>query len=147
MFFEPLRTLADKFIKIDPAALISEIIKEEHSVRTFILERNRKGQLFEKGIDALGKSLGEYSNFTINQKIDDGLPHDRITLFQDGDFYETFDIIIFKRSFEIIADPVKPDSNLFDEFGVDIVGLTEESKELLSIFIKPFLIRKINSGL
>ena len=67
----------------------------------------------------------------LKSKKEKGLPYDRITLFDTGDFYDTFKVIPFLGGFEIDANPIKENTNLFDEFGEDILGLTEESREIL----------------
>lgn len=103
----------------------------DNDVQELIIELNTLRQLFDRGIDSKGDSLGEYSPFTKQLKQEDNLPFDRITLKQEGVFYASFKVIPLKDGFEIIADPIREDTNLFEDFGKDIVGLTEESINFL----------------
>jgi hypothetical protein len=97
-----------------------------------------KGQLYDLGIDATGRRLDEigggYSDYTIQFfKIPESLPYDRVTLFQTGEFYESFVArVIGAGDIEIIADPIKDQDNLEDRYGNQIIGLTKESLEKLT---------------
>jgi len=48
-----------------------------------------------------------------------------------GEFWESFRVSVGTNSIEITANPVKPETNLFDEYGEKIVGLTESNMEIL----------------
>ena len=64
---------------------------------------------------------------------------DHITLRDTGEFYESFKVVPLLRGFRIEADPDKGGGdNLFDDFGEDIVGLSEENILILCRFIQPF---------
>lgn len=133
---------------------VNEILREvwrNPRVQNFIIELNTEGkptsQLFEKGEDSLGVSLGEYSLSTIlgtsqfEGKLSKGQRVDHITLKDLGDFYETFVVIPLLTGFRLEADGDKGGGdNLFDDFGKDIVGLNEENLLILSEFIRPFFI-------
>jgi hypothetical protein len=137
MFFEPLRKIANNILDIDINQIVNAIIATPEFTN-FIITLNTGGQLFDQGIDSLGLSLGRYAPDTIEQKIEKGLPFDRITLFDTGEFYQSFDVIANENDdfFTITANPIKEDSNLFEDFGENIVGLTEESKEFLAEKLK-----------
>lgn len=109
----------------------------------YTLELNRRRQLFFQGIDAKGKLLssigGPYTLFTLRQK-EGARPVNRanlIDLFDTGEFYSTFNIILERDGFLIIADTKKEDGDLQERWGNDIVGLTEESQEMLGGRIQP----------
>ena len=57
-------------------------------------------ELHEKGIDSLGVSLGNYAATTIEGtaqfagRAERGLRFDHITLFDTGDFYKSFKVIV-----------------------------------------------------
>jgi len=114
-------------------------------VQNFIIELNTEGQptsqLFQKGEDSTGVSLGEYTPFTKAIKVEKGQRIDHITLKDTGDFYETFFVTPFINGFSINADGNKGGGdNLFDDFGNEILGLSEENKIILCEFIRPFFI-------
>ena len=115
-------------------------------VQIYVEQLNTEGQntsqLYNQGVNSLGVSLGEYSPFTINEKLNgDGLGDrrvDHITLKDMGDFYESVIMKPFIKGFNIDADAQKDDDNLFDIYGKDILGLTDENLQLLIEFIRPF---------
>ena len=103
--------------------------------KDYIIELNTEGektsQLFELGVDSQGNRLGDYSGFTKNIKASKGQRIDHITLKDTGEFYKSFKVTPNKKGFRITANPNKDDSNLFDDFGVDIVGYKENVFKLL----------------
>lgn len=117
--------------------------------RKLIIDLNTKSQLYQQGIDSKGIKLSEYSrnngysNRTKEIKQAKGQPTNRITLNDTGEFYRSFRVKLFSDELMIFANPLKDDDNLFDEWGTDIVGLTEESivtlAEYAKIIIKPYI--------
>lgn len=112
----------------------------DNKVQNFIIELNTEGkptsQLYELGVDSEGNSLGEYSPYTIQFKIEDGQRFDHVTLKDTGDFYETFKVKPNKKGFELMANPNKDDDNLFEIYGKEIVGLTKDNQKLLLAFVE-----------
>jgi len=138
MAFEAILQLTDRVAKLDEGLLLRSFVSIP-AVQTFILDLNRRDQLFNKGIDSKNRALGVYTPFTINSKQERGvpLPSDfHITLFDTGEFYSTFVIIPGKDFFEIDANPIREDTNLFDDFGEDIIGLNDENLQVLIDFFK-----------
>lgn len=129
-------------------------IVDTDEIKDFIVELNTESQLFEKGIDSNGVTLKEiggnestpsgYSPVTIEikrRKGGKGGKISNITLYDEGDYYESHIVTVTTSGFEIDADPIKEDTNLFVEWGEDIVGLTDESLQKL---IDLLLIKYIN---
>jgi hypothetical protein len=112
----------------------------DSKVEQYIIKLNTKGestsQLYNFGINSDGQSIGEYSDYTIAVKSFDGQPTDRVTLYDTGEFYESFVVKPLKKGYKITANPNKEDSNLFQDWGENIVGLTDENTELLLAFIE-----------
>lgn len=100
-------------------------------IKDYIIYLNTDEQLFSRGVDANDIDLeeigGSYSSFTIFLKQQEGLPYDRITLYDTGAFYSSFKVKVGKKFFEINADTRKDDDDLTDRWGEDILGLTDES--------------------
>ena len=136
-----LEKLINKLERLDLNRIERGIAESE---KELIIRLNTKNQLFDKGIDSTGTLLsdigGGYSPDTIRRaqkkngntfsylgssrsKSVGGSP----ILFDDGDFFNTWDVIISNDGFEPTADPIKEDTNLFTEWGDDITGLTDES--------------------
>ncbi len=138
MAFEAILQLTDRIAKLDEGLLLRNFVSIP-AVQKFILDLNRRDQLFNKGIDSKNRALGVYTPFTINSKQERGvpLPSDfHITLFDTGEFYSTYVIIPGKDFFEIDANPIREDTNLFDYFGEDIIGLNDENLQVLIDFFK-----------
>lgn len=112
-------------------------------VRKLIIDLNTIEQLYEEGIDSKGVRLGDYSTYTKGIKQNNGQRNDHITLNDTGDFYNSFRVVFDGNSIRIVANPFKEDTNLFKEYGIDIVGLTEDSMSVLAtkalIIIKKYL--------
>lgn len=93
-----------------------------------VIEYNTKDQLFNQGIDSNGKVLPPYAPSTIAYKRQRGQPTDRTTLKDTGEFYGSFNLIFNSDlDFEIVAED--QEKNLFDRYGNQIVGWTNENKE------------------
>ncbi len=115
-------------------------VYDNKEVRDFIIDLNRIGQLFEKGVDANEDIIGRYSVTTesLNSSKKAGTPY---TLKDTGDFYATFKIKTNEKGdFVISANTIKEDRDLLD-YSKDILGLTKPSlneliKEILPTFIK-----------
>lgn len=108
---------------------------------------NEYGQLFLHGEDAEGVPLaqigGDYSPVTQLIKQADGLPFDRVTLYQEGDFYKSWEFVQKNDSFVLRADTIKDGEDLRERWGGDIIGLTDESIAKLNLEVLPEIIRYV----
>ena len=149
MAFEAIRKLTNRVAKLDEGIILNRFV-ELPIVQKFILDLNRVDQLFDKGIDSKNRALGVYTPFTINSKNERGVPVPsdfHITLFDTGQFYSTFVIIPGKDFFEIDANPIREDSNLFEDFGEDIIGLNDENLQILIDFFKETVVLRVKEQL
>jgi len=134
-----LYALVQRISSLDEG-LIFEIVFNDSRIKDEIIRLNTEEQLFRRGIDSDGKSLGTYSPFTVEIKKKKGQPTNRITLKDTGEFYDSFRVTANRVSITIDADPIKDDNNLFDDFGEEILGLTDESREKLKeMAVKKYL--------
>ena len=149
MAFEAIRKLTDRVAKLDEGIILNRFV-ELPIVQKFILDLNRVDQLFNKGVDSKNRALGVYTPFTINSKNERGVPVPsdfHITLFDTGEFYSTFVIIPGKDFFEIDANPIREDTNLFEDFGEDILGLNDENLQILIDFFKETVVLRVKEQL
>ena len=149
MAFEAIRKLTDRVAKLDEGIILNRFV-ELPIVQKFILDLNRVDQLFNKGVDSKNRALGVYTPFTINSKNERGVPVPsdfHITLFDTGQFYSTFVIIPGKDFFEIDANPIREDTNLFEDFGEDILGLNDENLQILIDFFKETVVLRVKEQL
>jgi len=110
-----------------------------------ILNQNQ----LRKSIDSLNKPLfsvfnnsGFYSITTQNLsggKKTAGSPY---TLNDTGEFYESIVVSVTIDSIRIDADPTKTDTNLYEEYGKEIIGLTNENLQFVSELILLHFIRE-----
>lgn len=125
--------MLDRVNKINPVK--AWIYAIDKNVREEIVLYNTEDQLWSDGVDSLGNDLGDYQPVTVDIKRSKGQRTDHITLKDTGEFYDSFKVTVQKDSFTINADPQKDDTNLFDEFGIDIVGLTDENMKGIMEYI------------
>lgn len=83
------------------------------------------------GISGTGDELrsigGSYSGYTIKSKKRRGLPTNRVTLFETGEFYQSIIVNIDSDGYTVEFDPIKGGDDLRDRWGNEIVDLTDES--------------------
>ena len=142
--FEAIRDLTEKVKQLDEGVILNKLIANAE-VRKFIIDLNTKDQLFIKGVDSNNVGLGLYAPSTVQSKIDRGIPvpsDSHITLFDTGEFYSTFVIIPGKDFFEIDANPIREDTDLFKEYGEEIVGLNDENlQKVIDLFRETISLR------
>lgn len=113
--------------------------------KRWIMDLVRQDQLFKKGIDEDGDVIGVYSEWTemMNPQKVAGTHY---TLYDTGEFYNSFVIFVGKGMFEIEADTVKMESeNWWNENGITknaILGLTDENKTKLATEVKTRYIKE-----
>ena len=127
--FEPLKNILKFFASLKQDEIMFEIIKGDRDIQVTILDLNRMNQLFKKGIDSNNTVIGFYKSTYRGRKLGQlkrqGEPYD---FLDTGKFFESFKVIPGNKFFEIVADGQKDGENLFDKYGEDILGLTEESR-------------------
>ena len=112
---------------------------EKPFVKTFTIELNL-GQL-QNNEDSNERSLGQYSNYTVSLRQDEGLPYaDGIILYWTGTFYDSFGVKVGATAITITADTQKEDNDLAITFGEEIIGLSEDSIEKLSKIISQYVV-------
>lgn len=159
-YFEALLNRIYSILDQDPNKLTGPIYRKA-KVKNYIIKLNTgdnriaganvNGQLYDKGIDASGRSLksigGDYSAFTKSLKAAANLPTNRITLFDTGDFYRSFKVVPATDGFIIQANTIKDQDDLRVRWGDNILGLTDESKTKLVEYIIEDFITEVNKGI
>ena len=139
----------DNVIKIlDNAISLNENFAFDFAINSTITDEiirlNTIEQLYEEGIDSKGKDLGLYSDFTIEIKMLKNDRFDHVTLKDTGDFYNSFKVISESGDIFIYADDSsKYDQPLTSWYGKDIIGLTDESLQVVIELIKPRIIQYV----
>lgn len=137
-FFGDLRKRLEKFKQLNVDNLAYKLANTS-KFQNLVVELNTQEQLFNKGEDSTGRKLsdigGDYSPVTMEMAKEVGRPkksESDINLHDTGEFYKSFSVTPFVGGFEIDADPIKDDTNLFTEWGENIVGLNEENLQLIT---------------
>ena len=164
MLFQPLRELTQKVIKLNQNRLLFEVIADNKDLQNEILDLNRVNQLFDEGIQADGNDLnssnstqGVYSSYT--EQVNKGrvftykghskskIAGDKYFLYDSGFWFNSFKINASNNFFEIDAAPTRGKTNMLDEYGSDILGLTDQSKQTLQKLLIPLLQTKLKQKL
>lgn len=146
--FDQLKQLCNNIININSTELSVSVFALPE-IKQFILRLNRVEQLYLEGLDVNDRIIGTYSYLTALEAgeesyIFNGLVSNKrvgepYTLFDTGEFYDSFKVRILSDGFVIEADTQKDDGDLIDKYG-EILGLTQNSKDELAQKIKPFII-------
>ena len=83
------------------------------------------------GIDGLGDLLGDYKPFSVKVRNEFGLQTDYIDLNFTEEFYDSITAYLTRDYIGIDGEGQKPDQNLFEVFGEDIVALTDENMSFI----------------
>ena len=148
--FSAIKNKLNALRKLEPNKIMEGIISET-DIQQKIVDLNQS-QMYDKGVDAVGDSLGDYRAATIvgtndyEGKIDKGQRYDHITLNDSGEFYDSMKVIQGTEAFLITGNTDKQGFNLLDRWP-DALGLTPESKTELAIEIKQRVLDKIKSSI
>lgn len=120
-------------------------VLDRPDLKAKIIYLNTERQLGDEGINALGKILGVYSYATEFLSGGRKRAGDPYTLNDTGEFWDSFSVQVFQGHITIDADGQKDDKNLLDEYGIDILGLTDENLQLLINEAKQYYIEYYKS--
>ena len=144
---DALETLLNRFISLNEEELWREFFSDTENQKYIIEELIQNDQL-QKGIDGTGGRItdneGNDSYSFITEWITRGRKQegDPYTLKDTGEFYDSMVINVGNKEIEIDADPIKTDANLFEKYGDEIIGLTDQSKEKLIQKFREFTINR-----
>ena len=115
--------------------------------KKIILDYVRIDQLFELGEDGEGRKLIPYTPFTRAVKISEGRDPNIVTLFDQGDFYNSADLTLINEDVLNIffTDPKTPD--LLEKYGQSIDDLNDENEEKVNELIENELIQWLFSSI
>mgnify|MGYP000871377743 CR=1 FL=1 len=148
-----LLSIGSKAKSINAIEVLRNVLNEPNT-KEFFITLNTRDQLFNRGEDREGVKIqgnskgylegGEYSPNTINGvpgqyqgKASKGLPTDRITLYDSGDFYKSWEIKLQGLTYLINADDLKGGQRLTNLIsnGVKILGLNAQNTETFENYL------------
>ena len=115
----------------DQEGKIFKLVLDNRFIRQLITHLNTDEQLGKERVNSLGEHLGIYSHAT--ELLSDGRKKagEFINLNDTGAFWESWKVEITEAFIDIDANPFKEETNLFDEYGIEILGLTDENLQIL----------------
>ena len=123
---------------LKPDEVWKRVFLDKTLQNTIIVEYIQQDQLLDKGVSDSGQPLrnkdnGRTTYSATTEMLSDGRKREGepYNLLDSGEFYKSMVFLLGKDFFEIDADPIKGNDNLFTKFGEGIIGLTDESKEKL----------------
>jgi hypothetical protein len=144
---EAMEILLKRFISLNEEKLWLEFFRDFQNQRFIIEDLIQENQL-QKGIDGTGGRItdneGNDSYSFLTEWITRGRKQegDPYTLKDTGEFYDSMVIKVYSSEIDIDADPIKPDANLFEKYGDDIIGLTDQNKDRLIQRFRQFAINR-----
>lgn len=139
--------LADKLANINVVKTLITILDKQET-KDFITDLNTRVQLYEKGETSYGLKLskigGGYKPSTKKIKARKGQPTNRVTLYDTGDFYDSFDVKPTNNAnYVISSDPIKDGVSLFVRWSQDVVGLNEENQKKVIEYLRDEFFQEI----
>ena len=133
-----------KKLKNDAGKILMVELEKNHYF--FIINLVTDDQLYNRGVDNQGnKIFPGYAKSTIAKKKKVGLPFDRVTLLQDGDFYNHMFLEFDDYFFTVGNDD--PDTSkltyLYNRYGVQVLGLTNDNVLLVAHRSKDGFVKRI----
>lgn len=143
----------EKLKKMDQRKMWLDTLSDD-DVQNFILYLIQHEQLFLRGIDGNERILGTYSELTeqMNPTKKQGEPY---TLLDTGEFFKSMFITPSLDGFVVDGNGKKQGNalvggrissaivDLFELHGEDVVGLTEENKEELGLYLADKFIQNV----
>jgi hypothetical protein len=108
-----------------------KLVLDNKLIKELIIFLNTDDQLGDDRINSLGEQLGFYSFVTEQLSGGKKKAGEPFNLRDTGDFWESWRVFIGSGNIIIDADPNKEDTNLFDEYGIDVLGLTDMNLQVL----------------
>lgn len=136
MYFESILKMLERAETIDANAAWFFVMDRETQFE--IIRLNTEDQLRDEGIDSNDNPLfskkhkrGVYSFLTEQFTGGRKKAGDHYTLEDTGEFYRSFIVRVDPDGFRIVADTQKDTTDLAEEYGIEILGLTEENTRVL----------------
>jgi hypothetical protein len=128
-------------LNIEKITLDAVALNEERAISL-----NVDDQLYDKGIRADGKAVGEYSPWTKGVKQAKGQRYDHITLRDTSNFHDSFFLNATKWPVLFDARDWKT-AKLKEDYGDDIFGLTKENTDTFGQGLIPEITEGIRKSL
>lgn len=117
----------------------------KRNIQRYIIDKLIQDNQLRKHVTGLGspirdKNTGSTTYSLLTEILSQGKKKagEPYNLYDTGEFYNSMVFLLGNNFFEIDADPIKENDNLYTKFGEEIIWLSENSKEKL----RPYLINE-----
>lgn len=121
---------------------IWESVFSRPSVQDYVIEKLLQQNQLQKNVTGLNQPIrdlqtGSTTYALLTEILSGGKKKagDPYNLFDTGQFYNSMTVILGNDFFEIEANPIKNDANLYTKYGEEIVWLSEDSKSKLREYL------------
>jgi len=131
----PVYSLVERIIQLSSEEnLIFKRVLDNKFIKDLIIHLQTEVQLGQQHVDSEGEELfnaltGRTTYSLFDEKGRGGEPYE---LFDTGEFWRSTTVTVLPGSILIKMNPIKDDDNLFEIYGPDVEGLTEENKDILT---------------
>lgn len=122
--------------------IIWESVFSRPSVQDYVIEKLLQQNQLQKSVTGLNTPItdlqtGSTTYSVLTEILSGGRKKagTRYNLFDTGEFYNSMIVILGNNFFEIEANPIKDDANLYTKYGEEIVWLSEDSKSKLREYL------------
>lgn len=143
--FDKARKKIAKLRKAQGKVIGRAILKNKAEILDLITEE----QLFKLGVNSDGIELSSFQPYTPRTKQIKGVkgqPVNRVTLRDEGDFHESFNLKIVNNKLLIFATDPKTEK-LTIKYGEEIFGLTDDSLREVRRIIKSDIVKGFRNEL
>jgi hypothetical protein len=140
---QQLRDLCKSILSLNRLEALAFILNQP-DVQDEIIRLNQENQL-KVGLYSDGTDTPDYSaGYKQLKRQLVGNIGDKMDFRLSGEFYSTFDVeVLPSGDVNIVADGRKEDLNLFDVYGIEILGLTEDSQNKLIPYFESYLVEYV----
>tara|TARA_R110000765_G_scaffold67450_3_gene130287 strand:+ start:875 stop:1318 length:444 start_codon:yes stop_codon:yes gene_type:complete len=138
--------LAEVLGKLSANDLLFRVLSRD-DVQAFIINLNTEDQLKTKNQDALGVKLSSndpFGGYSITTQYLKNTTADKVTLYDTGDYYESFVVIPYRNaSFDIESNTSIHGEDLRERWGANIEGIDSQNFIRLNVYLEEKIIDEI----
>ena len=127
---------------LQPGKIWKKVFRKTY-IQRFVIEKLIQDNQLQKSLTGLNQPIrdlqtGSTTYSFVTEVMSGGKKKagDPYNLYDTGEFYKSMVFLLGNNFFEIDADPIKDNDNLFTKYGEQIIWLSENSKEKLRLRLR-----------
>tara|TARA_R110000751_G_scaffold73709_2_gene149081 strand:+ start:3711 stop:4178 length:468 start_codon:yes stop_codon:yes gene_type:complete len=127
---------------LQPGKIWKKVFRKTY-IQRFVIEKLIQDNQLQKSLTGLNQPIRDLqtgsTTYSLMTEIMSGgkkKAGDPYNLYDTGEFYKSMVFLLGNNFFEIDADPIKDNDNLFTKYGEQIIWLSENSKEKLRLRLR-----------